>query len=350
MNNRDISLWSSCGFCVDENKIWFVPYEVSILVCYDISEGKIVRVIEMSEATASEMESLCVVKADKYVIVIPACGNRIYKYNCADEVMTSIKVADNDPRIKFIEACLVKDQIIMFPLEFDRGIMLYNYKDDYIEIMPETTNLKNVIFTWNSKQGVLFVTLDNRLYRINGDNMKIDSFEDPDENEKYQTVFETEAGATYLINSKGVLYELSNYDFGSKRIITTFGNPIVGVAYDKENIWFLPSEGLKLSRYYLKGRKFSEITIDNGYTKKNMNGFSRAYSVSDGIVFMHSYSEKLYRILNNEQIIKIDIRFADISEAIRNKLIDLRNKNNGYVKEDKVCDLISYMQYVCDRY
>ena len=125
MKRENICLWTGGGFEVLGDRIWFVPYWVNVLCCFNRKSGQMEKMVHFPGLTTASAGFNNVKRVENRLMIIPAFEHALYVYDMdTGEIRTTGPELKHCALEKFQECAEWNGYLYVFPFGYDAVIRL----------------------------------------------------------------------------------------------------------------------------------------------------------------------------------------------------------------------------------
>lgn len=358
-------LWT-CNFCIDQDKIWFVPYWYNLLCCYDLKEKKYDKVVKIPEKNEFPGLYNDLLLVNDKLILVPSDAKKICIYDKATEQFEAYELLFTPCMIDKLSAAIeVKGNVYFLPCCY-KHIVKMELDSKQISYLP-LPEMESTV--WNpqvcaTREEIYLLGEKNEILVFHTQTEKIEVV-CLENNDETFAVVSSYKGDFVLIDKKGQVHIYSKN--GKKKNI--IANQIIGFHCEEgesffssilcgNKIFFLPCKAnmiieLDCEEGIIKEAKFSEELMkkDRRYFWWGQ-AFSSAKMWGDKILFEGIEHSKLFAVSHTTgEVQEYDLLYNCIQEEYLREIS--REYQNGFMRIMVEHDVLylrleNYIKNICN--
>lgn len=350
---ENIIMWPYNGVALDGNTIWFVAFEYSVLVQYNLELKRIEKIIFWEDSSRINDSHYNIVCFGDNVILVPGWSKRIIVYNKKTEDVKSIELEDSAKRMEmFSEVAVWDGKVFFFPIEYGKIVRFdcSNMQVCYYDVDMDKKNEN--IFTGSSQQidNMVYIKLFGSqnlyVYDMQTQNGKIVNV--PLKN-SYNLLCPYNNKSLLLIDKIGVLWSLDCTDFSVDMIFETKLSENIVRGIRSKDCYIFFSKYIEDDIVILKDKDVRRINLAQfgieKYKKYDWEYTEYSRPVADNNkVITFDMSRRMMCIIDIEDY-SLEMKYIEYSkENCDGKVYADRSNYTEVVKETNVYDLSVYLE------
>lgn len=326
-------VWMNWRFTVQDGVLWFVPYWINVLCKFDLSTGKMEKIIKIPFDEIEYAGVYGIRKYEEYIICVPGYENSIFLYNTQSEDMSVIPLRKEDGIYEnFFDCSRWQKNFYFFPRDYNYLVKM---------------NLENKAVTYISlkKFGKMFnscVQMGNKVYLVNKSeyltifDMEEEFFERVEvcDNEQLNTIERFHEHELIMSSLNGMIYTYDLQCGEIKKVDAVRGTAYSGIIMAADKLYLFPQADIdKIVILDMENYAVTEIQLQ---AKRNKN---RQYDYRYGVFSQPVIENSIIYVMNasNECLHVINTLTGEVSDVY----IELKEM------DEELCDyFFAFMQKV----
>ena len=119
-------------FLIIDDNMWFISATMNFLFCMNLETFNVKKIIEIPKGNAFDQYNSCnILYSEGNLVLIPGCGENIFKYSINDQRFDCIKCQRKSHLIKFGGCYIYENTVIAIPMYHD-GIIKYKVTNNQV--------------------------------------------------------------------------------------------------------------------------------------------------------------------------------------------------------------------------